>query len=267
MSDSAFSGVMDTLYIPLWARIYVSKKFPHYFFDPKALELEAKIPEELRIRKSNQYQQLANVSCYFNMDRIVKSFIEQRGEVNIVNLGCGLETNRWRIADPRATFYELDFPEVIKKRLALLGESEKEVLLPFSMLDYAWVGHIDKNRPTLLTARGVFEYFHKEEVLAFLMEIRKRIPKAEVVFDCPSSKGVAYANSYVKKTGNQNALIYFYVDDADSFAKEAQAEIRSAETFYVETRKVLKKGLSLYTRIAMKVVDKGGMGKVIHIAL
>ena len=126
---------------------------------------------------------------------------------------------------------------------------------------------MDASIPTLLTARGVFEYLHIEEVVQFLFDVREKLPHAEVVFDCPSSKGVAYANSYVKKTGNQNALIYFYVDDADSFAKEAQAEIRSAETFYAETRKVLKKGLSLYTRIAMKVVDKGGMGKVIHIAL
>ena len=44
MSDNAFEGVADTLYIPLTARVYVSKRFPEYFFDPKSLELEAAIP-------------------------------------------------------------------------------------------------------------------------------------------------------------------------------------------------------------------------------
>ena len=43
MSDKTFEGVADTLYIPLAARVYVSKRFPEYFFDPKSLELEAAI--------------------------------------------------------------------------------------------------------------------------------------------------------------------------------------------------------------------------------
>lgn len=37
---SEFEGVEDTLFIPLTARICVSKKFPEYFFDQKALEME-----------------------------------------------------------------------------------------------------------------------------------------------------------------------------------------------------------------------------------
>ena len=43
MSGKDFDGVADTLYIPLAARVYVSKRFPEYFFDPKSLELEAAI--------------------------------------------------------------------------------------------------------------------------------------------------------------------------------------------------------------------------------
>ena len=33
---SEFEGVEDTLFIPLTARITVSKNFPEYFFDQKA---------------------------------------------------------------------------------------------------------------------------------------------------------------------------------------------------------------------------------------
>ncbi|MFC2469734.1 MAG: class I SAM-dependent methyltransferase, partial [Negativicutes bacterium] len=32
-------GVADTLFIPLTARIYVSKRFPEYFYDKAALSL------------------------------------------------------------------------------------------------------------------------------------------------------------------------------------------------------------------------------------
>ena len=41
MNDtSSLQGVEDTLYIPLYARIYASKRFPDYFYDEKALLLE-----------------------------------------------------------------------------------------------------------------------------------------------------------------------------------------------------------------------------------
>ena len=53
MSD--FEGVADTLYIPLSARIYVSKRFPSYFFDEKSLELESKIPYDTITKNSSEY--------------------------------------------------------------------------------------------------------------------------------------------------------------------------------------------------------------------
>ena len=40
------NGVEDTLYIPLVGRIYVSKKFPDFFYDAKALSLEEYIPTD-----------------------------------------------------------------------------------------------------------------------------------------------------------------------------------------------------------------------------
>lgn len=33
-------GVANTLYVPLYGRIYVSKKFPEYFYDEMALKIE-----------------------------------------------------------------------------------------------------------------------------------------------------------------------------------------------------------------------------------
>lgn len=63
------------------------------------------------------------------MDRIVKGFISKTEECNIVNLGCGLETNYYQINDERSTFYELDSPEVIENRRKVLPELEKDIYL------------------------------------------------------------------------------------------------------------------------------------------
>ena len=42
--ENLLSGVEDTLYIPLAARIYASEKFPKFFYDEKALSLNEYIP-------------------------------------------------------------------------------------------------------------------------------------------------------------------------------------------------------------------------------
>ena len=59
MQDKAFEGVADTLYIPLAARVYVSKRFPEFFFDPKSLELEAAIPGNSIQKGSSEYTMIA----------------------------------------------------------------------------------------------------------------------------------------------------------------------------------------------------------------
>ena len=264
---SNFTGVPSTLFIPLAARIYISKRFPEYFYDEKCLEIEKLIPPESLNIKSNQYQNFANVSCFYNMDKIVRKFINDVGECNIVNLGCGLETNYYRIKNDKATFYELDLPEVIESRRKVLGEKEKDICLPFSMFDLKWCSYIDKNKPTLITARGVFEYFEVDEIVKLLLDLSKELPNSEIVFDSPNSKALSYTNRYVKKTGNNDARIKFYIDDDLEFVNKIHAELISSSTFFVETRKVVNKGLSLYTKIAMRVVDKNGLGKVIHIKL
>ena len=41
-----FKGIANILFVPLVARINVSKRFPEYFIDQKALELEAFLPED-----------------------------------------------------------------------------------------------------------------------------------------------------------------------------------------------------------------------------
>ena len=84
---SEFEGVEDTLFIPLTARISVSKNFPEYFFDQKALEMEDLIKDKKIDENSTQYSIIANVARSYNLDRMTEEFIDKHGKCNIVNLG------------------------------------------------------------------------------------------------------------------------------------------------------------------------------------
>ena len=72
---SNFQGVANTLFIPLEARIFVSRKFPEYFYDEKALSLATHITGKSIREKSSEYSFIASVARYYITDSVTKAFI------------------------------------------------------------------------------------------------------------------------------------------------------------------------------------------------
>jgi O-Methyltransferase involved in polyketide biosynthesis len=248
-------GVADTLYIPLEARIFVSKRFPEYFYDEKAISLEGYMPDDNIRKKSSEYSLMASVARYYNMDAIAKSFIGQYGRCAIVYLGAGLETAYYRIGKKNILFYEVDLPDVIDTRRKVLGEHANEILIGGDMFDMAWAKSIDKDLPSLLVVSGVFQYFDEDKVIKFVRDVQSIFNKTELLFDAVSKIGIKYANKYVQKTGNTNALMHFYVDDSVEFALKTGTTLIEERVFFTDARKILANKLGIYTRIAMKIVD------------
>ncbi len=131
MDNKKLSGVPDTLFIPLMARIYISKRFPEYFYDEKALSLENLIPQNIITEKSSEYAMMGSASRAVNMDKIVNDFTNENDRCNVVCIGCGLETMAFRLKDlsNKAHFYEIDFPSVIENRKTVLGTLSNETLI------------------------------------------------------------------------------------------------------------------------------------------
>ena len=270
MSESGLQGVADTLYIPLTARVYVSKRFPEYFYDSKALELESAIPGRAIQEGSSEYTMIASVARYHNLDEMVLKYAAAHPACNIVNLGCGLETAFWRLRDklPGAFFYAMDLPEVIETRERVLGRPDREVLIMGDLFDLAWADAIaDPSLPTLLIVSGVFQYFHNEDVLAFITAAKERFADAELIFDATNSTGLKYTNKYVKKTGNTSAMMYCAVDDPVAFACEADCELVESRPFFTVARRMLRGKVGLYTKVAMAVTDKTGRAILVHLRL
>lgn len=266
---SEFEGVADTLFIPLVARVYTSKRFPEFFYDPKALELEPSIPGTSIQESTNEYQMLASAARYQVFDDMVRGFIVKNSVCNVVNLGCGLETQYWRIGTeaPGVHFYEMDLPEVIDQRHQVLEETERETFVPGDLFDLSWADGIDTTLPTLMTASGVFQYFHVEDVLGFIANAKKVFSNAELIFDGTNTKGLKYTNRYVKKTGNDSALMYCGIDDIPAFAREAECELLDTRPFFTSARKMLRGQIGFYTKIAMKIADNTGRVYILHLKL
>lgn len=269
MEDKAFEGVADTLYIPLVARVYVSKRFPEFFCDPKSLELERAIPGDSIQKGSNEYTMIASVARYHNLDEMARAYAARHSVCNIVNVGCGLETMFWRVGPdmPDVHFYELDLPEVIEVRRRILGEPERETLITGDAFDLSWADSIDTTLATLIIVSGVFQYFHNEDVLGFIANAKRVFPHAELIFDATNTKGLDYVNKYVKKTGNTSALMYCAIDDPAAFAREAGCELIEVRPFYTAARRILKGKVGLYSKVAMAIADRTGRTFILHMKL
>ena len=269
MQDRAFEGVADTLYIPLAARVYVSKRFPGYFFDPKSLELEPAIPGNSIQKGSNEYTMIASAARYHNLDQMARAYVAAHPDCNIVNVGCGLETMFWRVGPdaPDTQFYELDLPEVIEARRRILGAPERDKLISGNAFDLSWASGINTALPTLIIVSGVFQYFHNADVLGFIAAAKKTFADAELIFDATNTKGLEYVNKYVKKTGNASALMYCAIDDPAAFACEAGCELLEVRPFYTAARRILKGKVNLYSKIAMAIADRTGRAFILHMRL
>ncbi len=252
---NTLQGVADTLFIPLEARIFVSKNYPEYFFDEKALSLEKYIPGDSIREKSSEYSFMASVARYYNIDKMTKAFCLKHKQCNIVNLGAGLETGYYRLNEQNAIFYEVDLPEVISTRRSVLGEHSNDILLEGDIFDLIWTDYIDKAIPTLVIASGVFQYFAGDKIIQFILNLKNIFNGAELIFDAVNEAGIKYANKYVKKTGNTDALMHFYVNDSVEFARKTATTLIEERMFFTDARRMLAKKLSIYTRIFMKVVD------------
>ncbi|MCP1101718.1 O-methyltransferase involved in polyketide biosynthesis [Aequitasia blattaphilus] len=260
-------GVADTLFIPLEARIFVSKNYPEYFYDAKALELEKYIPDNSIRKNSSEYSMMASVARYYNMDQIVKTFIDKHELCNIVYLGAGLETAYYRLNTSKALFYEVDLPDVIAARHSVLGETKNDFLIGGDLFSLQWTAQIDTSLPTLIVVSGVFQYFTEEKILKCISDLKSTFKFGQLLFDATNETGIKYANKYVQKTGNKNALMYFFINNSLVFAKRTNTSLIEEHAFFKDARKLLSKKLGLYTRIAMKIVDDKKRAILVHLKL
>lgn len=261
-----FEGVANTLFLPLVARIAISKEFPEYFFDSKALELEPYLPEGVS-KGSSQYSNIASVSRYYNMDIMVKEYAHKNGICNVVYLGAGLESAYDRLSNElkNVKWYEVDLPEVIEARQKVFGSRANETLIAGDMFKLEWINDIDTTIPTLLIISGVFQYFHEDEVIKFIKDCDNKFNNEEIIFDATSKSGLIYTNWFIKRTGNKSSLMYFGIDDTKEFADKCNMKLVEVRTFYKDALVLLKNKVNIITKISMKVAEKNKQVLILHL--
>jgi O-methyltransferase involved in polyketide biosynthesis len=185
--------VGSTSFITLYCHALESRSDNPILSDPKAVEITAVLNERLagsgrpldRILVSGTLDRRLVVHIAIRAkkyDEYARDFLQEHPDGVIVNIGCGLDSRFRRIDNGRATFYDLDLPEIIALRREFFQESGRYHLIAKSVLDFSWMETVRQHRgPFLFMAEGVFMYLEKEDVRSLVRAIQKTFPGSELV--------------------------------------------------------------------------------------
>ena len=213
--------VQETLVIPLYGRSMCSKLYPNLFYDAAALRLMDAIDYDFSALSKTSHSVLHRFGFLeaamrqYDLAWEVRDYLASHPEAAVVNLGCGLDNTGRACDNGRCKLYNLDFPDVIAVRDALLPAGAREENIGCDLNDLSWLSRIDASNGAVFFAAGVFYYFLREQVRALVSAMAQAFPGGRLVFDAANQKAVRLMlKTWIKDAEIQDVGAYFAVSDA-----------------------------------------------------
>lgn len=102
---------------------------------------------------------------------------------------------------------------MILVRNQVLGCAENDKLIARDMFTLDWIKELDVHLPTLMVVSSVYQYFDETIIIAIIKAVKQQLLHGELIFDATNSRGLKFANSYVKITGDLDVQMHFSVDE------------------------------------------------------
>ena len=219
--DLRFGDVQETLIIPLIGRKVCSDHFPEFFTDPEADRILSMLDCDLggKLRKMETAPglfgalEVAQRQCDLGCE--VRDYLKDHPEAAVVNVGCGLDDTFRKCDNGTCKGYNIDMPDVIEVRNALLPAGERELNIAHDLNDFAWMDMIDASGGAVFYASGVFYYFRRSDIQKLFASMSERFPGAVLVFDCCNSLGARMmTKTWIKEAGIRDVKALFSLEDA-----------------------------------------------------
>lgn len=213
--------VEETLVIPLYGRKVCAELYPSLYRDETAARLIGQVDYDfsmLAAKAKNPFYRFGFLEVAMRQNDLaaeVRDYLTAHPRAAVVNLGCGLDDSGRRCDNGTCRLYNLDFPDVIAVRNALLPAGEREENIPCNLNDTAWFAHIDASEGAVFFASGVFYYFLSDEVKALVQAMAAAFPGGRLVFDAANRKaGKLLLKTWLKTAKIRDVGAYFAVSDA-----------------------------------------------------
>lgn len=181
LSAPGLTAVPETMLWTLHSRASEAARRDGILDDPKALEIYRSLDYDFERSFGRAEPTLAVRASAF--DEALRSFLRAHPNAVIVNLGEGLETQRYRVKAPEALWVSVDLPDAIEVRERFIEPDAKHLHLSQSATDPSWFRALPANRPIYVAAQGLFMYLQRGEVRELLSAISAQLLPQRVVFD------------------------------------------------------------------------------------
>ena len=215
--------VQETLMIPLYARKMCTKLYPNLYRDEAAVRLMREVDYDftaLEKKSASLMQRFGFLEAAMRQNDIafeVRAYLKAHPNAAVVNLGCGLDDTGRRCDNGSCKIYNLDFPDVIRVRDALLPAGDREESIPCDLNGGAWLSKIDASNGAVFFAAGVFYYFLAEQVRALLQKMADAFPGAAIVFDAANARAVKLMlKTWIRDAEIKDVGAYFAVSNAQA---------------------------------------------------
>lgn len=219
---------METLLIPLYGRMRMTRA--GVCDDPYAERTVAAIDYDFaKLKIAGKVQVLMAVRSRI-FDDLVRRWLAENPGGEVLSLGSGLDARHLRQTG-YARWTDLDFPEVIRLREALLPPAPHHGSIASSATEWAW---LTAYRPAadrlLVVMEGLSMYLHPEDVYTLLSRLAGLCGQVTFMLD-------AYSTLTARKAGLQpslrrtGAVIRWGVDDPAEI--ERRTPLRHSGTVYL----------------------------------
>jgi O-methyltransferase involved in polyketide biosynthesis len=266
-------SVQETLFVPLLSRAKELEKESPLLIDPFAKEICDRIDYDFSMIESgiDDDHQIVWIIRSLNFDTSIREYLIDNKNAIIVNIGAGLDTTFQRVDNGSISWVNLDFPDVIDLRQKLIPDSDREINIAKSVLDFTWINLISKyckDRPVLFISAGVFCYFIETDLKTLFRTVSNAFPSSHLIFDAMSRLTVWGANrSIMKKSGMDSSAILKWYLKRTSILKKWVNTIEIVEDYSMFSKLPVESGLDKKVLRGMRIADFLGMYKMIHCKL
>ena len=266
------NSVQETLIIPLFGRLVCFEHFPELFSDAEAKRICDSLDYDFAEKRKKMesavglFGALEVAQRQYDLLCEVKSYLQTHPNAAVVNLGCGLDDTFRKADNGRCRGYNLDFPDVIEVRDALLPAEEREENIACDLSDFGWMDRIDAGSGAVFFASGVFYYLRTQDVKKLFSAMAARFPGAVLVFDSCNKRGAKMMRStWLKEAGITDVGAFFSLENERELTAWSGRFASVTAKSYMRGYRDIYKSVGLLHKLMIRFCDSLVNMKIIKI--
>ncbi|MCZ8522997.1 MULTISPECIES: class I SAM-dependent methyltransferase [Paenibacillus] len=241
--------VEETMFITLYARALDYRSKNPILFDKTAQKIVDHLDYDFKKLKVTKEKYNTAIRTKELDDRI-KRFIARNAGAVVLDLGCGLDSRVLRVHPPdEVSWYDVDFPEVIKLRKHFYTERSGYHMIGASLLDANWLSGIPSDRPVIIVADGVLPFIGGEDIKELFNRCTNYFHCGEIAFN-------GYTTLAVKLMKNTPSIKAIGIEANMGFDDPREPEIWSPRLKLAEEAFLIESSYASKMPLGFRILSK-----------